>query len=167
MLLCAAAGLGILFCFVPSTSSLAFYDGETGKLAAYTPLKAGEPFSIEYTHSIHLTPVTESYELTAGGEIRQFELEYEEFNVGMPSGAEGKERFEVRDGKYVLTNMDRVFHDISLRTGKVRANHTLIIGKDSVPLSAFAEPGSLLVIKAQRLSLKDKLEGVKLFGKNR
>lgn len=152
---------------MPLTSSLAFYDGETGELAAYVPLKEGEPFSIEYIHSIHLTPVTETYELTEGGEIRQSELEYEEFNVGMPSGAEGAESFEERDGKYVITNMDRVFQDISLRTGKVRANHTLIIGKDTVPLSAIAEPGSLLIIKGHKLSLKDKLEGVKLFGKNR
>ena len=45
-------------------------------------------FDIRYTHSVHKTPVQESYYVSESGEIVQYELAYENFAIGMPSNAE-------------------------------------------------------------------------------
>ncbi len=84
---------------------------------------------MKYTHSIHLSDVVESYVVTKDHEIKQFELMYEDFAIGMPENASEGETFEHSDGKYYLKNMDKISPSFDLRIGKVRANHTLIVGR--------------------------------------
>ena len=55
---------------------------------------------MKYIHSIHLSDVVESYTVTKGNEIKQIELMYEDFAIGMPENAAAGETFEHRNGKY-------------------------------------------------------------------
>lgn len=149
--------------FIPFRQALVLQPLEQDDLLFYVPAEAGDTFKINYLHSIHLTNVIESYQLTEQRQIRQYELEYEDFAIGMPSGAsEEGEVFEMKDGKYFLKNMNREFDSFVLRVGKVRANHTLLYKKQQYPLSEVVEPGTRLKIKVKKLSILQQMEGVNI-----
>ncbi|HVH95631.1 MAG TPA: DUF1850 domain-containing protein, partial [Bacillus sp. (in: firmicutes)] len=119
-----------VFLFIPNKDALVFQYQNSGKVLAYFPLSEGDSFQMKYIHSIHLSDVVESYTVTKGNEIKQIELMYEDFAIGMPENASDGETFEQIDGKYFLKNMDKRFPSFDLRIGKVRANHTLVVGKN-------------------------------------
>ncbi|MFC0189660.1 DUF1850 domain-containing protein [Fictibacillus aquaticus] len=144
--------------FVPVKRALLFEEGKSGKLVAHQVIEDGEKFQIKYTHSIHKTPVIETYKASADLIIQQ-SIAYRNFGVGMPDNAGEGERFRKVDGMYVLDQMNREFPHLDLRTGKVIANHKLIVDGKERPFSSFAEPGSWLRIKLERISLWDILKG--------
>lgn len=149
-------------CFLPLDSAVVFYKGNSDKLLGYAPLQKNQTFQIQFTHSIHLSPVVETYEAAENEEIRQIEISYEEFAIGMPSQAEGNEKFIKKNGKYYIKNMNRIFPSIHLRIGKVIANHTFRTGQKSVPFSSFAEPGSVVTINIEKLSIWEKWKEVNI-----
>ncbi len=148
--------------FIPTKEALVFQYQNSGKVLAYIPLSEGDQFQMKYTHSIHLSDVVESYVVTKDQEIKQFELMYEDFAIGMPENASEGETFEHSDGKYYLKNMDKIFPSFDLRIGKVRANHTLIVGKNEYPLSHYMEPGTWVRLKIERINLWQQWKGVNI-----
>ncbi|MCM3667515.1 DUF1850 domain-containing protein [Mesobacillus maritimus] len=146
--------------FIPYKQALVFIQVETNRVSAFLPISIGETFKIKYTHSIHLSDVIESYEVVNQDVIRQFELEYENFGIGMPSEVTAEETFEIKDGKYLIKNMKRDFPSFILRIGQVRANHTLIYNKNSYPLSEFIEPGTRVKVQIKKLNVIQQLKGV-------
>lgn len=152
----------IILVYIPYKQALVFIQPEQNELRCFVPVKAGDTFKIKYKHSIHLSDVIESYSITHDNEIRQYELEYEDFAIGMPSEPDEGESFEVKDGKYFIKNMDRKFQSFDLRVGKVRANHTFIQNEISYPLSKAFEPGTRVRIKVQKINLIQQLEGVNI-----
>lgn len=152
----------IIIAFIPIKSSLVFFNPKTDEILAYVPLSDEQAFKMKYTHSIHLSDVVESYRVTSDGEIQQYELEYEDFAIGMPSDASEGETFETIDGKYYLKNMNRVFPHIDLRIARVRANHTLIFENNEYPLLKTFEKGTRVRIKIVKLKLPQLLKGVNI-----
>jgi hypothetical protein len=149
-----------LVLFLPYYPVLCFQYENTKKLLAYYPIEQNERFGIRYTHSIHLTPVLESYYINDKNSIIQFELMYEDFAIGMPSNDDGDGRFIEKDGKYFITDMNRVYSHIDLRVGQVAANHTLIIGQnDEIPFTSFTKPGSWVRIQMQKINLWQIMKG--------
>jgi hypothetical protein len=128
-------------------------DGESGRLLAFFQNKPGQDFSVKYIHSIHKTPVFETYHTNKKGEIVQTEMQFEEFGVGMPSGTSGNETFKQKDGTYVLSNMNRTFPSLDVRIGQVIADHRFIIDGDEYPFSHFGEKGSWIRIKTSKLNV--------------
>lgn len=153
----------IILCFIRFFPAIVVYKAHTNDVLTYALLKENQTFKIQYIHSIHLSPVVESYERTANNKIRQIELMYEDFAIGMPSQAEEQEKFIEEGGKYFIRNMNREFPAITLRVGRVVANHSFIIGDETVAMSSFTEPGSVIRIEAKRLSLWERWKGVKMF----
>jgi len=117
---------------------------------------------MKYTHSIHLSDVVDRYLITESSQVKQFELIYEDFSIGMPAHASKGETFERNNGKYYLKNMNRVFPSFDLRIGKVRANHTLIYQEKEYPLSHYLEPGTWVRIKIERINLWQQWKGVNI-----
>lgn len=154
--------LPIIFMYIPSQLALVFTQPEKGTIISYIPISAEDTFKIKYVHSIHLSDVIESYKITEQNVIQQYELEFEELAVGMPSEAAEGEVFEVKDGKYLIRNMDRKFDSFILRLGQVRANHTLVYKKHAYPLSSVIEPGTRVRVKVEKISLIQKMEGVNI-----
>lgn len=142
--------------------ALVFQYQNTGKMLAYIPFSKEDHFKIKYTHSIHLSDVVESYVITEDEEIKQYELMYEDFAIGMPENASDGEIFEQKNGKYYIKNMNRIFPYFDLRTGKVRANHTVLFREKEYPLSHFIEPGTWVRIKAEKINLIQQLRGVNI-----
>ncbi|MBS8263137.1 DUF1850 domain-containing protein [Mesobacillus boroniphilus] len=154
--------LSMIVINIPYKQALVFLTPENNDILCYVPINAGETFKIKYKHSIHLSDVIESYKVTETHKIRQYELEYEDFAIGMPSEIADGENFEMKDGKYYITNMTREFAQFDLRLGQVRANHTLIYEDITYPLSKSIEPGSRVRIKIEAISLLKQLEGVNI-----
>ena len=152
----------IILMFIPYKQALVFLQIDKNDELSYIPISTGETFRIKYKHSIHLSDVIESYKVTEQNEIQQYELEYEEFAVGMPAGASEGETFEMKDGKFFIKNMKRKFPSFILRIGQVRANHTLVYQNGSYPLSSYNEPGSRVRIQVQKLSFIQQLKGVNI-----
>jgi hypothetical protein len=128
----------------------------------YLPLEKQDTFQIKYTHSIHLSSVIESYSITRNLKMKQYELMYEDFAVGMPQDALKGEVFVQKDGKYFIKNMKRIFPYFDLRTGKVRANHTVVFKKKPYPLAKVIAPGTLVRIQIKRLNLFQIMKGVNI-----
>lgn len=150
--------------FIPYKDALILYDQHTNRILAYLPFIDQKKFQIKYTHSIHLSDVVESYKISNDNFIIQYELMYEDFAVGMPSNAEAGETFVQKDGKYFIKNMNRSFPYFDLRTGKVRANHRILYKQEEYPMSDYIEPGTLIRIKPEKISLLQQLKGVNILG---
>ncbi|MEM5016797.1 DUF1850 domain-containing protein [Metabacillus indicus] len=151
----------IFISLFPFFKAVVFQYEDTGRLLAYLMMEDEDHFQMKYTHSIHLTDVIETYKVSEG-EIRQTELSYETFAVGMPSGPEGNETFERKDGKYILSNMDRRFPFIDLATGQVVANHRVIMNGKEYELNDYIRPGTWVRISCSKMSLFQLLKGVKI-----
>ena len=152
----------IVIILTPYKNCLVFQFENSGQVLAYIPISTGEQFQVKYTHSIHLSDVIESYTVTKEGEIKQYQLEYEDFSIGMPSQAGKGERFEQKDGKYYLRNMNNYFPSFDLRLGKVRAHHTLIYKGKEYPLSDYIEPGTWIRIKVEKINRWQEWKGVNI-----
>lgn len=144
---------------IPYKQALVFEYEHTNKLLAYIPFSKESTFQIKYTHSIHLSNVVESYQVNSTGKIQLYELEYEDFAVGMPANAESGETFEEKNGKYYIKNMKRTFSSFYLRTGQVKANHSVIYKQRIYPLSQSITPGTLVHIKVKEINLWQQLKG--------
>lgn len=154
----------ICILITPFKRALVFEYQNTGKVLAYFPLNKQDSFKIKYTHSIHLTDVVESYKITKLDKIKQYELMYEDFAIGMPADAGEGEVFVEKDGKYYIKNMNRTFPSFDLRIGKVRANHTIIYKKKEYPLSNSIAPGTWVRIHVKKVNLLQLLKGVNILG---
>jgi hypothetical protein len=146
--------------FLPIKEALVFEYQNTGNLLAYLPLDKLDSFKMKYTHSIHLSNVVESYKITKNNQIKQYELMYEDFAIGMPANSLEGEVFEEKDGKYFIKNMKRTFHSFDLRVGKVTANHTLIYKDKEYPLSNSITPGTSVHIQVKKINLVQIMKGV-------
>jgi hypothetical protein len=155
--------LCILFIlFFPYKQALVFEYQNTGRVLVYLPLKKMDSFKIKYTHSIHLSSVVESYRITKTNQIKQYELMYEDFAIGMPANSEEGEVFEEIDGKYYIKNMNRIFPSFDMRVGKVRANHTIIYKDKPYPLKNSISPGTWIRIHVKRISFIQIMRGVNI-----
>jgi hypothetical protein len=164
--------LGIVVIFfivllVPYKESLVFEQENTGKLLAYYPIKTVNEFRIRYTHSIHLSDVSEVYEITPGRTFIQTELFYEDYAIGMPSGPVEDEKFEIENGKMHITNMSRAFPYLDIRIGQVVANHHLVIDEKSYKLGDYITPGSWVRVKNRKVSVLEVLKGMKIHEESR
>ncbi|WP_053071974.1 DUF1850 domain-containing protein [Ornithinibacillus contaminans] len=150
---------------VPLRTALVFYKENTNQIAAYLPVEEGDNFQIIFTHSIHLTDVVEMYEVLPDHSIRQAEIIYEHYGIGMPANAGAGETFVYEDGKYHIKDMNRIFPSIVLRNGKTVPKHRLVWGAQQEHMVWFRdyfEPGAIYTIKIDQLSLWDLLRGVKI-----
>lgn len=158
----------IIIClfFIPFKTAVVFYHENTNRIAAFLPLKTDDQFQIIFKHSIHLTDVVEKYHITADLEIIQDEIIFEQFGIGMPSNAEGDAKFEMKDGKYRISNLNQIFESMNIRNGKTVSEHRLVWetgGKEHIVwFNDYFEPGAWFKVKAEKLSLLQYLKGVEI-----
>lgn len=147
--------------FIPIEENYVFIDNREAALAAFLEVE-DDAFQIKYTHSIHLSEVLESYEILPDNRIRMVELEYEDFNIGMPSNAGEGEAFVEKNGKYLITGMKREVDDFRLFVGDIDARLAFLANGQEYDLKKTLERGKSYTIKVQRLSLVEQLKGVSL-----
>lgn len=156
----------ILICsalfFIPYQKNFVFIDSETNEIAARVPV-IEDRFKIRYTHSIHLSDVIETYRLDEGGQLVMTELQYEDFNIGMPSNAGEGERFVEKEGKYFIEDMKRKLPEFRLLVGDVDAELAFLFAGKELDLKKSLERGNIYTFRAQRLSIYQQLEGVNIY----
>lgn len=105
----------------------------------------------------------ESYRLDDEGNLVMTELEYEDFNIGMPSNAGEGERFVEKDGKYFIEDMKRKLPEFRLLVGDVDAELVFLFAGKELDLKKSLERGKIYTFRAQRLSIYQQLEGVNIY----
>ncbi len=155
----------IVVLLIPSRSALVFYHENTKQIEAFLPLREGDTFQIVFKHSIHLTDVAEKYVIQNNGDIRQYEIVYEEFGIGMPSNALEGETFVYEDGKYHIKDLNNIFPSINVRNGKTVSETRLLWrnnGEHFVWFNDYFQPGAWFTIKTDKISLWQYMKGVKI-----
>ena len=152
--------------FIPLHTFLVVEPRSTTGDSVLFSLPDNHSFSVRYTHSIHLSEVEEFYVTTSSNQIQQTKLLYEDTAIGMPANAEGNEIFEVtKEGKYLISNMERVFPYIDIRIGQVVANHRLVLDGREYPLADYFDKGSVVRVQLKKQSLYNQWKGVTVVGK--
>ena len=153
---------GILFYAFGMKQSAVVFESEDGTLV-YLPLTEGEAFSIQYTHSIHLSEVCEMYRAEEDGTMTLYEMVYEDYGVGMPSEAAEGEIFTIEEGKYKMSGMERNLPFFYMRTGQVKADHMVVYGENTRRLSDVIVPGSRVKVGMDKLAKWQLWRGVNMF----
>jgi hypothetical protein len=109
-------------------------DSETGKIYGRWPLEENEEFSIEFIHSVNLSPVREFFS-AENGMIRLRAVRFYSFGAGMKSDLDGGLTFN-RDGDaMILSGYTTTFKDNELNyiVGTV-SDHLLYINGETISL---------------------------------
>ncbi|WP_176554395.1 DUF1850 domain-containing protein [Bacillus sp. Marseille-P3800] len=150
--------------FIPYQSALTFSIQRSDELIAYTPISIGDSFQIIYTHSIHLTDVEEFYQVTNEQKIRQYEMSFDEFGIGMPSSATGDQELVIENGRYHLKNMNVIHSYLPIRIADVVPEQRLVWneGDQQIWFNDYFEPRSYITIELKSLNVWQVLRGVEL-----
>jgi len=152
----------LIMSLIPYKWSFVFFEQRTTNPVAYLPLENEPFFQIRYTHSIHLSDVLETYKVTKKHEIQLSSLEYEDFAIGMPSGAGKGENFVEKDGKYFITNMSQIMPSFNMHIGDVDRELVFRYLEQEHHLKNYLTRGETYTFQVARLSLVDQLRGARL-----
>ncbi|WP_318615936.1 DUF1850 domain-containing protein [Sporosarcina sp. YIM B06819] len=161
----------ILFVFVvlfllPIKQAFTFTEHRTeNPKLFYIPVESDDSFQIRYVHSIHLTDVIESYEITADQKIRLVSMQYEDLAIGLPGYAEEGETFSVNDGVYTLTYDDNVIESFVMLIGNVDAELAFQYVGNELNLKKQLVRGKSYTFCVKKLSIYQLLKGVNMNGK--
>ncbi|MET0787109.1 MAG: DUF1850 domain-containing protein [Paenisporosarcina sp.] len=152
----------IFVLLVPYRWSFVFFEQRTSNPVAYLPLNDQKTFQIRYTHSIHLSDVLETYNITKDYQIQISSLEYEDFAIGMPSDAGEGEKFTKKDGKYIISNMSHIFPSIDMLIGDINKVLAFNYNVNEYDLKKYLVRGETYTFQVARLSLIDQLRGARI-----
>ncbi|WPK12729.1 DUF1850 domain-containing protein [Lysinibacillus louembei] len=148
---------------MPFQRSLVFTETRTTNPVHYIlPLQNEGVFQIVFTHSIHLTDVTETYKALPQGEVQLLSMEYSDVAIGMPSYAEEGQALLYENGIYYLTYDEAILPDFVLYIGDVDYKLELLHNNSVYDLKSNLERGNSYLLKVKKLSMYDKLKGVEL-----
>ncbi|MGI6129828.1 MAG: DUF1850 domain-containing protein [bacterium] len=110
------------------------------------PAKAGDEFTIRYLHSVARRSVDESFEIRADGVLNLISTEWDMNGAGLPYEPEGTMVFTMDKGRYILTNINRLFPEIVQAVGTV-AKHEIVYTGRSFPLEKVTPSGTAVRIR--------------------
>ena len=154
----------VSFFFIPIKQAFLFTETRVNnERLFYVPMKGNNDFQIRYVHSIHLTDVIESYEVTTDGKIRLMSMIYEDLGIGLPGYAGEGETFTVNDGMYALTYNDKVLDSFTMLIGNIDAELTFGYKGKEVNLKEQLVKGKSYTFTISKLSYYKMLRGVNLY----
>lgn len=165
--LCAALLIAGFACAltVPVSDAFVFTETRSDHPAIhYIRQTEDDRFVIRYTHSIHLSDVIETYEVTGERRIRLLRMEYEDLAIGMPGHAEKGETFTAEDGRYTLEYENRVLDSFVLFVADIDTDLEFRYGGRGYDLKKHLERGSSYRFELRKLSLLELLKGVNMNG---
>lgn len=100
---------------------------------------------IDYVHSVAKTPIRDVMEINENHLFLLTRTEYSSFGAGLPTDSAGN--FQLKDGIYINSGLDKELDLISLRVGRF-ADHKLVFedGRSFI-FKDFLEGGDLVIIK--------------------
>lgn len=157
--------LFILFLFfIPIKNVLLFTEQKTNNPESYyIPLTENNEFQIRYVHSIHLTDVFETYEVTHDKRIRFKSMTYENIGIGLPGSAGEGETFSTIDDLYALTYDDRVIDSFTMFIATIDTELAFRYGEKEFNLKEKLVKGKSYKLSVVKLSTYQMLKGVSLY----
>ena len=124
-------------------------DYKSGEYLKSWRVKNGEHFTVEYIHSVQLTPVTETYTVD-NMDIILNETTFESYGAGLPSTT--PYTFEITESGFRIFDINEIMDYLVYRTGAERANHKLIYKNKDYQFLSFSKPrtGVQFKIKSMR-----------------
>lgn len=108
-------------------------DRDTGELYARYPIGEGDRFSIEFKHSVNLSPVIDIYEIQ-DGDIYVEETVYYHFGAGVQTQLnEGETLTYGEDGSMIVGNIHQLRNDVQYIVGTLY-DHLLTVGDEQINL---------------------------------
>ena len=153
-----ASLLILLLLLMPRNEYLVIRDSQTNQLLWETPSEAGLTFAIRWLHSIHRTPVVDYFRVE-GDKLVEYQMSFVNYGIGMNSELAPGERLVNRNGTFYVENMHRVFPEIRLFIGQVRADPTLLFQGAESPLRTLHQPGKSITIRLEKRSILDCIGG--------
>lgn len=113
---------------------LTLRDRDTGALYGRYPLKEGERFSVQFKHSINLSPVIDVYEIE-DGDIYVEETIYYHFGAGVQTQLNDGETLTYgEDGSMIVGNIHQLRNNVGYIVGTVY-DHVLKVNDKEISLS--------------------------------
>ena len=139
----------ILLYFIP-IQVLSAEDFKTAEYLKSWKISESDSFTILYTHSVELCPVSETYRIE-GKDIILKETYFESFGAGLPSTTTYK--FEITDTGYRIYEINETMNDLVYRTGSERADHSLIYKNKNYRFLEFSKPRTGVKFEIKKISL--------------
>lgn len=109
-------------------------DCDTGERYARYPMGEGDRFSIEFKHSVNLSPVIDIYEIR-DGDIYVEETVYYHFGAGVQTQLnEGETLTYGDDGSMIVGNIHQLRNNVRYIVGTLY-DHVLTVGDEPINLS--------------------------------
>ncbi|MFZ5946204.1 MAG: DUF1850 domain-containing protein [Bacillota bacterium] len=118
----------------------------TEKLVYQQLANIGDTFDVRWVHSVTLQPVIETYRLEAPDRIPIIQMVFDDNGPNLPAHPEYNQKWIIKDGKFIVTNYDRIFERVPVTIGAVIADHTLVYNGKSTPLKEEFRPGGYVHI---------------------
>ncbi|MDR1866686.1 MAG: DUF1850 domain-containing protein [Treponema sp.] len=123
--------LVLLTAIVVRTPKLTVVDSETGKKYGQWSIQREDFFSIEFIHSVHQSPVIETFRVEKNA-IYSYSVKFYDFGAGMQTNKEDGQTL-TRDGEaFVLKGLNRSFKELNYIVGTV-SDHILTV--NNIPIS--------------------------------
>ena len=123
----------------------------SGDLVYWTEIRPGYMFSLEYTHSVQLSQVVDSFKIDRDCGIILVSTTFSDHGAGLPTAPYRGADFSVQDdGSFKISNMNVFLPEICLRVGK-EYNNTFVLGNHQINLSK-AYGDALLIIRTRERS---------------
>jgi hypothetical protein len=111
-------------------------------------------FQFIYTHSIHLSDVVETYEVTEENRIRSISMEYEDVAIGMPGYAEeGQTLTILENGHYYLTFEHMVMPSFTMHLSDIISKQTFMYDGQLYDLKEILPKGSSYLFSVKKISI--------------
>ena len=128
---------------------LTLRDGDTGRLYARYPVRAGERFSVGFVHSVNKSPLIDVYEIRGDG-IYVVETVYYGFGAGVQTELEEGQTLRFgSDGEMIVSGFDRRMDRLSYIVGTV-SDHTLKVGGEEISLRELCGKNSTVLFSCAR-----------------
>jgi hypothetical protein len=130
-----------------ATQSVLVVDDEGGDALLVTPVEEGTEITVEYTHSVEKTLVSDVYAVD-DGRLLMTRMEFSSYGAGLPSSVPVTEV----DGRYVYYPPERHYDPLRVTTGYV-ADHDLVVGEQRYELVDIADGGTVELSVETRLKI--------------
>lgn len=148
-LLLLLALLGALAATTPSFN-LQIVDSSQRTVIWQRPIEPGQKFSVTYIHSVHKTPVKDSFQFVPGQNIVLTETIFTSYGVGIPFSTE--HIFRATPEGFSVSGINTALGDYLFRVGRV-TDHWLQVDNETIHFNELAPPGTLLRIQIKRQPL--------------
>lgn len=155
----------ICLCFIPVFTAFTFTETRTEHPTVhFITLDKQDSFQVIFTHTIHLTDVIEKYRVLESNDIQMMSMEYSDVAIGMPGYAEEGQSLSYEKGVYTLKYDEAVLNDFILHIGDVDKKLDFNYNEKSFNLKEELERGKSYLFEVKKISLLEKVKGVKLNG---